>query len=363
MKTIFAFLSVFFLLTMHTFADVITVSNLATNTAMYSNLQLALDAAKVNDTVYVHGSPTSYGNGSIRKRITLIGAGYAAKETQFQFSTRIDNLYLDSTTIGGIGGTGEPIIGVKITGIHITSNLSSNNSPSAANGFIPKRNVVIERCKISNLLSVTGSNWTIINNWINIIDINNWSNVLVSNNFIYTIGQTNQSSVLFIHNVFLPNGSGSTVWSGNVSYAIFSYNIFLNNNPTFPSLNYCTFNSNIIGNATPLVLVTTVNNNTGADNFNNINPLFSELPTGTNPPPSRIDDITADNYNFRLSANSVGKGKGSGGTDIGVYGGDFPFQGIGGASTLPQITRMDISNSVLPKTDKLKVTFKARKVN
>ncbi|TAH27148.1 MAG: hypothetical protein EAZ07_02640 [Cytophagales bacterium] len=333
-------------------AKVITVNN-ASNNAQFSSLQAAFDQAGVDDTVYVHGSPTSYGNATIRKRIVLIGAGYEPSETQFQFSTVIGNLDLDSTASGGLGGVGEPINGTKIYAVLI-STLSSNNTAA-----FPKRNITVERCRINNQLVVTGSNWTIVNCLINILNISNWNNIVVSNNFIYYLGPSNQPSVIFSNNIFLPN-NGNVVWSGTVSYAIFSFNIFLNNSPINTNLNYCTFNSNIIGNVNSLVLVTTLNNNTGADNFNNTNPLFTKMPT---PPPISLTNIFDPAYDFRLSANSVGKGKGPSGTDIGIYGGNFPMQGLGGASTLPQITRMDISNSVLPKTDKLKVSFKARKVN
>lgn len=338
------------------FSKVITVSNTATDIAQFSVLQEAFDAANVNDTVYVHGSPNSYGDATIRRRMVVIGAGYSPKETQFQFSSKIGNLNLDSTGIGGLGGNGDPINGIKLYSLEITGVLNSSNPATML-----KKNITIERCKFGYYLYVTGPNWNIINSWINILQINNWNNLVVSNNFIKYVSTTNQPSVIFTNNIFIPNnGNLNSAIGGAISYAIFSYNIFLNNNPTYPELSFCTFNSNIIGNNTQLSAITTINNNTGDLNFNNTNPLFVKM---SNPPPTNITDITLDIYDWRLSANSAGKGKGSGGSDIGIYGGNFPMPNLTGSSTIPQITRMDISNSVLPKTEKLKVSFKARKVN
>lgn len=345
-------LSVYF----HTvFSKVITVSNTATDIAQFSVLQEAFDAAGVNDTVYVHGSPNSYGNATIRRSMVVIGAGYDPKETQFQFASKVNTINIDSTGIGGLGGNGDPINRVKLYSLEINS-LSSSNAVD-----MPKKNVTIERCKFTQQLNVRGPNWTIVNSWINTLFVNNWNNLVVANNLIQYVGNTTQPSVIFTNNIFIPNnGNLNAQYGGTISYAIFSYNIFLNNNPTSAQLSFCTFNSNIIGNNAQLSAITTVNNNTGDLNFNNTNPLFVKMP---NPPPSNITDITLDIYDWRLSANSAGKGKGSGGTDIGIYGGNYPMPNLTGSSTIPQITRMDISNSVLPKTDKLKVSFRARKVN
>ncbi len=345
-------LSIFF---QSAYSKVLTVSNTATDIAQFSLLQLAFDAANINDTVYVHGSPNTYGDATIRRRMVVIGAGYDPKETQFQFSSKIGTLNIDSTGIGGLGGNGDEIFGIKLYSLEI-GNLSTSNGAS-----MPKRNITIERCKISSYLYVRGPNWNIVNSWINILVVNNWNNLVVSNNLIKYVGSTNQPSVIFTNNIFIPNnGNLNSAIGGVISYAIFSYNIFLNNNPTFAELSFCTFNSNIIGNNTQLSSITTVNNNTGDLNFNNTNPLFLKMSI---PPPTNITDITLDIYDWRLALNSAGKGKGSGGTDIGIYGGNYPMPNLTGSSILPQIVRMDISNSVLPKTDKLKVSFKARKVN
>jgi hypothetical protein len=56
-------------------ATVRTVSNNPNSPGQYTNLNTCLAACANNDTVYVHGSATSYGIINLEKPITLIGAG------------------------------------------------------------------------------------------------------------------------------------------------------------------------------------------------------------------------------------------------------------------------------------------------
>src|SRR5579864_1459109 len=75
-------------------AHVITVSNNAVNAGKYTNLQTAVNAASSGDTIYVSGSPTSYGAITISTpRLTLIGAGYNATGLQYNYSSIVDYFY------------------------------------------------------------------------------------------------------------------------------------------------------------------------------------------------------------------------------------------------------------------------------
>ncbi|MEL6989152.1 MAG: hypothetical protein AAGK97_15175, partial [Bacteroidota bacterium] len=55
--------------------EVITVNNFIAG-ADYNNLQEAIDSASSGDTIYVSGSPLSYGNATVDKPLTLFGEGY-----------------------------------------------------------------------------------------------------------------------------------------------------------------------------------------------------------------------------------------------------------------------------------------------
>lgn len=335
------------------YSRVLTVSNSSTSIAQYSNLQTAIDASKYGDTIYVHGSKTTYGDITIKRRITLIGAGFNPIETQTQFPTTIQTINLDSSSIGGFGGTGDTIAGVKLSSISAYQ-LTTRNS-----GLKSQNNITIERCKIT-YLSISGSHWLITNCWITAsLNIGNWFEILIANNFLTSINTSDEQTVVFTNNIFLPNG-GAT--GSGITNALFTNNIFFNNNPTTNGISRSTFNNNIIGNKTPLSAVTSVNNNFGAVT-SNINNTAAPFTKGFTEDINNVTDLAR--YDFTLKATSTINTKGTDGTEIGVYGGSYKLYSINitGASALPQIIRMDLFNSVLPKTDKLKVSFKARKVN
>jgi hypothetical protein len=56
-------------------ATIRTVSNTGISIAQYNNFASAHTASAAGDTIYVHGSPTSYGSISITKNVKVIGPG------------------------------------------------------------------------------------------------------------------------------------------------------------------------------------------------------------------------------------------------------------------------------------------------
>ncbi len=345
----YALLSSFVISSHFLVGKVITVNNSDTKIAQYSDLQTAIDNSGLDDTIYVHPSPNPYNGGSqgvnINRRLTIIGGGYAPTETQYGWSTVIPQLNLDSVPSDPISGNKFPISGTKIIGCHISSWLDYYISDY-------KTDITVERCMIANL-QVRGIRYKITNCIIGSIDVNNFSSLVFSNNLVGSVGQSNKSTVIFTNNIFYPRSGAATF--GTVSYANFSNNIFYSNNPT-PS-DYCTFNNNFLVHSVVLPVLPN-GTNTGAGNFSNINPQFK---AGNLPASIALGDLPK--YDWSLVTSSKGIKGGTDGTDIGIYGGAYPMPNLTGASTLPQITRMDLFNSVLPKTDKLKVSFKARKVN
>lgn len=333
---------------------VITVNNSDTKIAQYSDLQTAIDNSGLDDTIYVHPSPNPYngaanGQGvNINRRLTLIGGGYGPTETQYGWTTNIPNLNLDSVPSDPISGNKFPISGTKIIGCNISAYFDLYIADY-------KTDITLERCMIANLL-IRGLRYKITNCLIGAMSVGNFGSIVVSNNFIGSINTSNKSTVIFTNNIFYPS-NGNNVLS-SVSYANFSNNIFYSSNPA-PS-EYSTFNNNFVVHTVVLPVIPN-GNNTGAGNFSNINPQFK---AGNLPANITIGDLPKYDWSLATSPSpSKGIKGGTDGTDIGIYGGAYPMPNLTGASTLPQIVRMDLFNSVLPKTDKLKVTFKARKVN
>lgn len=156
-----------------------------------------------------------------------------------------------------------------------------------------------------------------------------------------------------------------------VSNNIFSRSLGLVLDPS-PSVVYCTFNNNLstlttIANSTfynpandfANFVASVGGANTGSGNIIGQNPLFT-----TNANPDAYN--TLDNY--RLQASSPGKNAGNDGTDIGIYGGAFPFPSggaigsgfdTGAMPAIPQVTNLTVQTPTLAPGAQLKVTIQA----
>ena len=133
-------------------ATIRTVNNGTVGAGQYTSVQTAVDASAVGDTIYIHGSQTSYGNVTLNKRLVLIGAGHNITGTQFNFKTLLDNILLsqgNSTTLP----TGSTIKGINFGSIY------------GSGGTLPVNNITLERNYISSYASILGTGWILRNNF------------------------------------------------------------------------------------------------------------------------------------------------------------------------------------------------------
>jgi hypothetical protein len=320
-------------------ANVVTVSNNAIAAGMYATIQLGCDNANVGDTVYVMGSPNSYGDVTIKKQITLIGAGYNVTQTQNNWGTTIGYCYLDTIPFGS------KISGTVIMGFDM---YSISQTGSGAINWID-----FERNYVSQYVTIVGSNWTLRNNIINYININNNSNIYIQNNFLnYNINTSNQTSVVISNNEFVT----STNYAFNaVSNALIANNVFYYSSPLTGTTS-CTFSNNITTAGSAQALPPA--GNSGSLNLNNISPQFvdASIPTST------VNMNQVWNYNWSLKAGSLAHNAGTDGKDIGIYGGSYPFPVMSGATRIPQMQLMNVG-AIVPQGGNLNVNFKARKTN
>lgn len=321
---------------------VITVSNHVLTAGQYTSAQDAVDAASPGDTIYVHGSNTAYGNLVLNKRLVIIGAGYEPQNTQYNLYTHFVNIQFNlsnSTTLA----TGTIIKGIT------TPNLSYSGSPT-----FNVNNILVERCYIGTL-NVLGSNWVIKNNKIESLSLGNKSNIIVANNFIGAgISNSDKPSVLITNNIFIQD-----VHMSSVKYANITNNIWTNpstnfNNPSGYQNSNNTFNKNIFVYADPTsFMVFPPAGNTGIGNVNTIDPQFV----------SNVLNISLNavsQHDWHLRAGAIGVGYGTDGTDCGIYGGSYPMPNLTGVCTMPQISSMDLQNSVIPQGGTLNVELKGR---
>ncbi|HTJ52180.1 MAG TPA: hypothetical protein VL443_22115 [Cyclobacteriaceae bacterium] len=350
------------------FGKVLTVSNNPDHPAQFPDVQAAITAASSGDTIYVHGSQFTYPDFTINKKLVVIGAGYNSNN-QFNQPTRVGTIYFikDTGLQDGSSST--------LTGFLITSNVYGCGTSSGQLGISNVkffRNQVNGTFYLHNVCcfpTATGSNWTIYNNLINIITSGSGgstsqsaSNITMQNNIIFdNINGFSMSSVLIDHNVF----PGSDALS-NLYYATVSNNIFMmtTGNILAANVNFNTFNKN-------LSMLTTVGPNAPTNSFAGGSNTESGNFIGVDPKFVNVTNLNSYSYSFdyRLSASSTVRNVGTDGTDLGIYGGAFPYPS-GGASgsgydtsplpPIPQVTEVNILNATLQPGSSLNVNVKAK---
>jgi hypothetical protein len=322
-------------------ATVRTVNNGTVSAGQYTTVQAAVDVSKAGDTIYIHGSQTTYGDVTLNKRLVLLGAGHNLTGTQFNFRTRLNYIYFsqgNSTTLP----TGSTIKGISSYGVY------------GSGGSLPVNNITLERNYFDGgggPTYVLGTGWICRNNFMSYISINNFKNTIISNNVITNrITASNQPSVIITNNIFL-----NSAYFGSISYATVTNNIFLN--PAYQNFSGTqnTWNKNIMIYSDPANYKTfPPANNTGVGNLNTVDEQF------TTTIPLDISLANAPKQDWILATTSIGFKYGTDGTDVGIYGGSYPMPNLTGAPNIPQITSMDIQNSVIPQNGTLSIELKAR---
>lgn len=340
-------------------ATIITVDNNVNSPADYTDLQEAIDAASEGDTLYIAGSETRYGTATltIGKKLVLIGAGYYLNDYN-GFATETSTINLETDLTKNANGT--VIIGIKGT---IRAVRGDN---------MLVEDVVIDRCQMTDLSVGNTNNWIVKNSIVtNNIGSNGVqvTNFIMANCIIYqtdfdrwssdtqTMNNILVSNCLFINSTFRNQIFGASHIIKNIT---FTNSIFYKtpipvdagdvDNCRF--LNCLTFGPN----ATNLAQLG--GTNSLSSNLIDQDPLFESLPST---PSSEIDYL----YDVSLSVNSPGKNAGTEGTDIGVYGGLFPFPSsnkfpMAAVSSLPLVTETTLKQVQVPQDGTITINLKAK---
>lgn len=343
-------------------AATITVSNNPNSPGQYTDLQTAINAAASGDVILVAGSNTSYGNAIINdKSLHLKGVGYSP-DKQIPFDVNISMVTLGSIN-SNINSYGSIIEGFNISLLRV-------EGPSYSLTATHISNITIRRNNIDGLsirYFVNGIN--IYNNVIRYFSKDNdpasyTSNIVFSNNIVWDTFNhekinsypTRTGSIVVSNNLFC-----TTLYSSPNSISD-CYNANFHNNIFYNSISYdlgnemCNFSFNISYGATNNNFNTTGTNG-GGNNLINQNPLFI----------SEIDSLYQNTDDFNNPNTSPVHNAGSDGTDIGIYGGAYPWPD-GGASgsgfmysqepQIPQVNQMNITTTTIPVGGNLTVTAK-----
>ncbi|MBL7766860.1 MAG: hypothetical protein JNJ58_12240 [Chitinophagaceae bacterium] len=223
-------------------ATVRTVLNVPSGLAQFNDIQSAADASVSGDTIYIHGSTTTYASFTVtNKKLVYIGPGYATQKTQALsakiFHANIENY---SNLPGSASGT-------EFHGLQVTGTLAFGGP--FTNG-VAVNNVLIQRCYFTGSsagVSMTRGNTTYSNyifqsNYFHATFFNanasgtTYVNMLFRNNVVLHQGTSNtfmpsfnNSTGLHIdHNLFYGTGTLFGTSANNPNFATITNNIFIN---------------------------------------------------------------------------------------------------------------------------------------
>jgi hypothetical protein len=344
-------------------AAVLTVSNNPASPGQYTDFQLAINASSAGDTIYLQGSPNYYGNSTtykVDRTLTIIGSGYDVTNTDYKYNTTIYGYIRLDSTINNI------VEGIKFVGIRFYNYNISTDNTGTGTGLI-QNNVTFDRCLFDySTIYISGHNWTIKNclfNYYSSIYVNNqnnqYTNVTISNNIFYynyspSIYNSNSPSVFVMNNLFVNCSNDFST----VSYANVYNNIFYASGAG--SGTNCIYNNNLTFNTSLISLPGA--NNSGTGNQNQKDPKF--VSSASIPAPGSFPNGNwgiFKTFDWHLQASSPGHNAGSDETDMGLYGGTYPWVNFSGASSLPLIQSFFIKNPVVQQNGTINVTVKAKK--
>jgi len=260
------------------------------------------------DTAYFESSIHSYGNVTFTKKLIIIGPGYFLGEND---STQADLKPASlNELVFEVGSDGSIIKGMTVT-----------SWTTIGGGYSYVANITIEKCNLGSLAIYNGVGHVIIRNYIESVNIQGAGNVLFANNYVNRAGSSpgfsmyQNASATIMNNVFLGKIG--------ICNAIFRNNINLLNT-NYPG-DFTNYNSK-------------VENNIGASTqFGDLNGNQQNVDMST------VFLLTGSRDGmYRLKPGSPAIGAGVGGTDCGMFGGNYPYV-LSGMVAGPSVWYMNLN--------------------
>jgi len=295
-------------------AKIWRVNNAPGINADFNNLQTAHNSANAGDTLYVEGTPFSYGGLTCTKRLFLFGPGYFLAENEntsaIKNHAQIDGINFNEGSQGSLFCgfyVGQPTL-INVNNIQLKRNFY-NGAIQASN----KDSILIAQNYFSYISVVliyqdypVIRNIRIINNIMNVLQLNNAKSVLVYNNLFQ--GSVQGTESFFVNNLFIETGSCNSSLVNAINQNYFSNNIFCG---------------------------TGVGSVNGNQAYVDLSTVFLVAPTAAKP-----QDVSTDGR-WQLKVGSPAKAAGYGSTnekpvDIGPFGGTEPYV-LSGLPPIPSI--------------------------
>ena len=339
MKTILIFS--FFFLTLALNATIITVDNNYPSMGNFTTLQAAHDAAVNGDSILAFPSDYAYQAITVTKDLTFLGNGFRAQNG-------IKTARINGTMVFNLGSNNSELTGFDCYGRELSVVIDANN-------------ITIQRCFLRQItINANHLGTHLLQNFFDSDIYEGWTilvlqgnQITIENNLIknttYASIYTTSGCVKFEENV---DGlvANNVINAGNVIgydigwiFAIWSANA-----------NYTVKNNIILSGKCE---------GNGNRYFNNMH-SYSFLPGGNGNLTNVNMNTVFVNYqqdNYHLKTGSPALGSGFNNTDMGMYGGDFPFID-GGYPDLPAIYYINVPSKA-SKQGGVNVTIKAKSKN
>lgn len=313
-----------------TTATVWRVNNRPNADADFTTIQAAHNGATSGDTLYIEGSPSSYGNLTCTKQLHIIGAG------DFLNDNSETQAYKEVSIVGSIffnSGSENSIL----EGVRVQSNSISINTSDIT---IRRNRIHSDSYVGSNLygiiINTNAANILIENNWIYVNNVSGWNgyaiystgtgltNLVIRNNFIFGWRSSTPDRALIL---------SATVLSDNVAIYQNVITGFLN---AKESLIY----NNIMIDGTFTVNGSYYNNNIGnSTQFGTANGNQENVDMST----VFVDHTSGIDSDLQLTTGSPAIGAGWAGEDCGMYGGSYPYH-ISLLPAIPAVWEVTLNN-------------------
>lgn len=283
----------------------------------YQQVDDVIVNAQDGDTIYIPGG-TWVVTKPITKRLHLAGVGHNPDATDATFATTLAHTF----TLADGANNG------SLTGLFIRDGFNSSNATVTS--------YTVSRCRIANNLSFSSknSNFMFFENILEgsisstITGTEFASNFSFSNNFIgYFYGGNYPNNSVYKNNIFT-----YSAYFISTQYSLFENNIFVYFN--LSGILNSTFKNNLF--VAPVVFP--VGTNVGSNNIDG----QEESTIFVNQEGANFNYA----HDYHLQTSSPGKNAGTDGTDVGIYGGIYPWK-EGSIPFNPHFETIQIS----PKTD------------
>ena len=321
---------------------------------VFTTIQAAHDTASAGDIIHIRPSQTQYANFTITKSsLSFYGIGFNP-DKDIPIISDFNSIYISGTASN-----------IRISGLRIDYIYLAYASGSTISD-IQIDNCIIDYRVDSYTSSRTTDNLLIRNNIFKgdtypLIDLvrHPVTNAIITNNIIertsYEVyGTIYANGALIKNNLFISESASAYEAFEDLTNCTVSNNIFFGISPQNGNISAANVFNNNLSYSTAndsLPPAGTGSGNTGSNNLQGMNPMFTNLP------------FTSDflfSYDLTPQAGSPVINAGTDGTNIGPTGGTVPFDMRG--VVLPLIQSLD-ANDVVKQGDNLNVNVKARSDN